>query len=348
MTLHLHAGFPKTATTSIQRLFEKHNAALRAQGLCYPLIDGDFKQRYLKEFDHSQFQTADKQAALDKKMADLTHAIEAAGCDDAVLSCEELMSFTTALHRRPNLERLRDALRAIDPDIHLVIYVRNPVDFFLSIAQERVKRSGQLFDPAGFSPNFAAKIALFEEIFETRATVREMNREKLEGGDIVADFLKACGLDRIDISGWEPVSANESLPAEVLFVLEMSRQPLTAGAPVPNVPPKQAEFFWRRIRDLAQQHQIGTKPLLYRNIRDQVLESSAQDIEAMQTRYGITFASGKCAEADGPDETVPTLSKVERLMAVDREIAMGLWAAATQGLARQFLSERERRKAAAS
>ncbi|MDO6481143.1 sulfotransferase domain-containing protein [Shimia thalassica] len=323
----LHMGFPKTGTTTLQRMFEANNDSLVASGVCYPLIDSDFKQRYLKVFDHKRLHLeADSQANLKNSMRKMSERIERSGCSTTILSCEELNSPATAMHDRNNLRKLRAVLSEIDPDIRLVAYVRNPADFYLSMAQEFLKRRGRFLEPEGFSPNFASKIRVFEEVFEVTASVRELSRPKLVENDILRDFLSVCGLEHVDTSSWKKINANESLSPEVMFLLDVVRR-TGQGADKPvKYNPKQQERLWRKLRDASRKVDTSAKPCLFEKVRDSVLFGSETDAIELNKRYGIEFEEGKAVAENSVELPKELLSEVERIVPVDRRVALAIWA----------------------
>lgn len=345
MALYLHIGFPKTATTSLQQAFQTHADALQGADICYPLIDTDFKQRYLKLFDQKgQARAPDTIAARDAAMAALSAATTAAGCRDVVLSCEELTNFMMMEFAPANLRVLRDALYQIDEDVRIVAYVRNPPDFYLSILQERLKRHGGTLDPTTFQTGFARIIRLYEEVFETTAVVREFHPTRLKDGDIVADFLSACGLDRVDCSAWEQVSTNESLSPEVMLALDLARKELPdTDRPQLGYTFRDSEFLWRRLRRVSGDLDLGRKPVLFSSAFDAVMAANAEDIALMQDRYGIDFAPGR-QDRDGAPAVAPAqrISGIEDLMAVERDTALFLSAALMRQMVREIMRQRDK------
>lgn len=343
MAIYLHIGFPKTATTSLQLAFRDHQSELAEAGLCYPLIDADFKQRYLKLFDQKSASNDPKlQDKLRADMATMAEAIAASGCPDTILSCEELTNFMMMAYAPDNLRRLRDALFEIDLDVRIVAYVRNPSDFYLSILQERLKRHGGVLAPDTFRTNFARTIRLYEEVFETDAIVREFHPSRLKDKDIVADFLAAAGLTRVDHSAWEAVSSNESISPEVMTILDQARRETVEGKTALNYRMPDSEFLWRRMRRVAADLDLSRKPLLYKAAHDQVMAGNVEDCETLNARYGIDFAQGKFTDASPRVPCDERISDLEGLMDVDRTQSTYIWSVFTAEVIREVL--RQRRK----
>ncbi len=345
MALILHIGFPKTATTSLQLAFQEHQDDLQAAGVCYPLVDDDFKQRFLKNADMKGFRrNPQMQKDFDTSFEAMKQVIAKSGCSDVILSCEELTNFMMMEFDEDNLRRLRDRLREVDTDIRLSVYVRNPSDFYLSILQERLKRNGGVFAAGGFKTNFARTIGLYERVFETDAVVREFHPTRLKDRDIVADFLDAVGLSHIDISGWEPISSNESLSPEALVVLDLARRELEESESSVSYVFAESELLWRRLRKLSDQAGLARKPILFKSAHDAVMESNRQECEAMRDKYGIEFCAGKFTEGEPAIPPEHRISDVESLMDVNRDRVYHIWSVLSLDLIREVFRMRNRVK----
>ena len=346
MAIYLHIGFPKTATTSLQLALKANQQDLARHGLCYPLIDSDFKQRYLKIFDQKGQQNPTAHAQLEDQVARMEEIIRNSGCANVILSCEELSNFMMMAFAPTNLRRMRDRLSAIDPDIRILVYVRNPADFYLSILQERLKRHGGTLEPDSFQTRFARVIRLYEDVFETEATVREFHPSRLTSGDIVADFFDAAGIANINCSAWDPVSSNESISPEVLLALDLARKELVPDTPRVTYRFAESELLWRKFRRVASDLGLARKPVLFKAAHDAVVAANARDMEQLNSRYGITFASGKYVDDEPKLPPEDRISGIESIMAVDREQATYIWSAVTLQFVQEILRSRQKLKQA--
>ncbi|MDP2494366.1 hypothetical protein Q8W25_10105 [Shimia thalassica] len=344
MAIFLHIGFPKTATTSLQLAFREHVADLKAADVCYPLIDDDFKQRYLRLYDQKrQNLTEASTGDLKKSMQLMMELIQEANCSDVVLSCEELTNFMMMQYDQKNLEVMRDALRKIDDDVRIVAYVRNPSDFYLSILQEKIKRYAGVLEPETFHTNFAKTIRLYETVFETKAIVREFHPSKLIKRDIVADFLSATGLTRVDISKWEPIVSNESISPEVLCALDLARREM-GGSKTSELSFafQESEMFWRKMGRISREVGTPSKPVLFRHVHDTIMALNADDIKLLKERYGISFAEGKCIEGQSTVPKKHQISAIENLMKVDKQLAIYIWSVFSVRAIREIFTLRKK------
>lgn len=89
MRLFLHIGFPKTATTYIQAVAKLSHGALKSQGYFYPLQDVD--PRFCSHVDFLELVKSSNLKLIDAYLASVKHDANIAGCDNIVLSHEELL-----------------------------------------------------------------------------------------------------------------------------------------------------------------------------------------------------------------------------------------------------------------
>ena len=343
MTVYLHIGFPKTATTSIQIMFRDNVENLKKASVCYPLIDKDFKQRYLKLFDTKSSNSAEASTGpLDISVRKMIDLAKSSNCKDVVLSCEELTNFMMMQYNPENLKKMREAISEIDTDIKIVVYVRNPSDFYLSILQEKLKRYSGVLDTSAFRTNFAKTIAVYEEVFETTAIVREFSPKKLFEGDIVKDFLHATGLNHVDVSSWKAESTNESVSPEVLVALDLARRQLKDTPGDLNYKFNESEMLWRKLNNISQELGFSRKPILYKSVHDTVCKENAYDAAILRYKYGIDFSKGKFIDSSSDIPKSYHISEIQSLMDVNVEKSMFIWSKFVQQSIREIFRLREK------
>ena len=207
MTVHLHIGTPKTATSTIQAFFSANRPALAALGWCYPASLGarnhtrlavaasDAENPWAKRMVHTKA-ASDVHAARDPIRAELL--AETAGAHHVILSNEHTWE---QLHTAEELTRLRDLVGDIDPDIRLYCYVRRQDQAFVSrYTTQTIRRSRPPFDPDHVPEpepwlNYADLLDLWASVFgRDSLTVRIFRPALWTGGDIVTDLCTAMGV----------------------------------------------------------------------------------------------------------------------------------------------------------
>jgi hypothetical protein len=320
MAIILHIGFPKTATTSLQLGLKANRARLEAAGLLYPLVDRDFKQRYLK-FLVSKHQES-RQA--DPVLRRLAECISSHPDKHVLLSCEELTNLYMSDFSDRSLARLYDFLRTLTSDIRLIAYVRNPAEFYISMMQEKLKRSAGIVAPESFRVRFADILAQYEKVFQVKAIVRNFTRSELIGQDIITDFFaQFADLFTIDLAAWDRLEANEALTPETLFVLDLAHR--AAPEPQPRrTRRKEVEGFWRNLQRIARSLDNTGKPTLFRAAAEAVLQANEEDGRALAQRYGVRFAKYESLDRRPQYSPAEQMSDVENIVQVDRKTAFDI------------------------
>lgn len=124
----LHIGQQKTASTSLQKFWQKNRKSLRSQGVLYPKSLGDMKQiSLLRDYE----KLSDSQSSLHKKVI---KEIEGSNCPTVLLSEENL--YVCKPHIREVIYKfLQDAFE----EIEIVVFLRRQEEHIPSHYQQVVK-----------------------------------------------------------------------------------------------------------------------------------------------------------------------------------------------------------------
>lgn len=207
--LFLHLGTYKTGTTSLQAFLGTHAATLRKRGILYPATgwrDGHPAHHNIawelagdRRFDPGLGTVASLRA-------------EIAGHDGAVIVSSE--DFAGAARDPAGFTAFLQALKADGFDVTLVLYLRNQADYaaslYLTLIQLGFDRDFKGFLAAVADDGelryldwcFPFRYDRFIETLRTlpaRIVVRSYDAALQ--GDLLADFLEACGIDRTAFAG---------------------------------------------------------------------------------------------------------------------------------------------------
>ncbi|WJS86323.1 hypothetical protein [Paracoccus sp. TOH] len=242
-----------------------------------------------------------------------------------LLSIEEIAASVMSTITLDTIAALRDFIHRWGKDVRLLVYVRKPEDYYLSMTQEKLKRSGGVIPPHEFRTNFSEIIQIYEDVFGTNATVRPFESGQWRNGDLLADFL-----DQIkDIADVDPkilytdvLHSNETLSGETMFALDLMRRFPDNMAQSSAYTFMQSERLWRKFRDIAEKAGYTRKPRLFESVAATVAAVNQDDSRALFERHGIEFY--KCSKFS-PGEPLPEserLSDVESLVPVNRDQAL--------------------------
>lgn len=228
----LHIGGEKTGTTTLQKYLFRNAETLKSRGIHY-LNDGS--KPYVADVAHFpvaacliaeevDFIPDEKRASLHQVLKVLKEDIRRLD-GTIILSCEH---FSSRLHSKEQLARLRDALAT--EDVQIICYVREQSELALTSWATAVRYGcNQKFSLENIVPenpyyNYTDVLNLWASVFKN-VSAREYRRERLANGDICADFFQLTGLDDRGLETQEP--ENKSLDFNQIEVLRLVNLGLT-------------------------------------------------------------------------------------------------------------------------
>lgn len=196
----LHAGLHKTGTTSIQNTLFTQSKSLENEGILYPKcwVPNHSIPLYSAFCDNPEqyhmniregYTNEQIKGNNEKNLSDLEFELANKEWDKLILSGEDLVMLTSE-----NLVNLKNFLNRFG-SVKVVFYVRNPIQWGVSIIQEKIKGgltySQALEDTKGIvSANFKHHVGKFVEVFRNVQLYRFEDAIK-EG--IVKHFLSVAG-----------------------------------------------------------------------------------------------------------------------------------------------------------
>lgn len=324
MTLILHIGFPKTATTSLQRVFCDEQDALQEQGLFYPIVDQDFKQRYLKTLLYKKGRQQHLKPDQEKLDA-LRENVRQQTSGVVLFSCEELTNEVDFELGAEHLRPLAEYLQSLGRQIEIVVYLRNPVDYYLSRIQESLKSRPGIIPPSEFDAKMSWVVAQYEEAFGVKVRVRPFVREQLTGESIVQDFFATVfDLVRVSSRDLNEQNVNESISAEVMFALDMLRRGPSGDDNFIQYPAQMGRFIWQSLQRLDAKFGTPSKPKLYASAASEIAAGAEYDLSLLSRDHGINFPASTAVLQESSVPFDARVSCVEEIVSVDRARAFGL------------------------
>jgi hypothetical protein len=302
----LHIGTAKTGTTSIQRWLTHVQKRGTLAPVAYPLWkDASNQQRlvtlYLGYEDlpppmrqsygpGGKSYTQTRERYRDHLFGELRTA------RDAVISAEGTSDLFSPLHA----EQLRSDLESLGfQQFHVVLYVRDPADYFLSHLQQKLKmttRTPLVPDPRSFKYEFVRMTQTWEHAFPGRLIVRRYPAEPRT--DVIDDFrtvLKHCfGVAPPLI----PLRVNTTISAEGMHILNNYRENFSpdSNGDLTRDAAQVVRFLAESTSGLRQ-----TKPVLRREFAALIRANHRADGEALRARYGVDLS----LQQYDPTRTIP-------------------------------------------
>jgi hypothetical protein len=282
----IHIGSGKTGSTSIQNaLFE--NQTLFEEKMVYPVTlnkssnqlfrcafcelekaPGNIKSEYKNNI--AGFKTFQKNIKEDFE-------VKTKNSDAVIVSSEFLFSAgeQEVLDIKSYLESLGFN------SFKIVVYIRNPSDYYLSLVQQSVKNNPTLPSPENFGYDFKKTIILWREIFEN-LKVRLFQKGFLVENDVVKDFVSVMNQFGYVLDFKNPKRVNEGLSSELAQILQDIRKQYNPK----NINFDKYQLLGREVLKLIEKYASkGSKPILSYDIKDYINFRFQDDLKWLNQEY---------------------------------------------------------------
>jgi hypothetical protein len=286
----LHIGTEKTGSTSIRNYLALNRAALLSQGFLYPKTPGATNHHGLTAFalDDARIEGARRALgvgepeSVSRFRAEFVDSLEketAASGASTVIFSNELLS--SRLRSPAELARIKALCDGIARETKIVVYLRNQADFLVSrytnIVWEGGTKEFRFQGPPALA-DYSRLLGRWAEAFgRENIFARRFEPADFPGGDLLADFAGATGLDHARL---RPVARfNESLDAESLAFLRTMNRRLP-----PGISRRIAPFRGRIVRVL-QRRRGGTRFIISSAVARQIEEAFQDSNDLVSNAY---------------------------------------------------------------
>lgn len=283
----IHAGMPKTGSSSIQATFFGFQTErvsycpfeIPNLGQLFELLTSETPES-VRAFRKRGVSSA--RVAQDARDAARAFRDFLSGRSGTVLfSAERIgnLSSVSRLHRA-QIAKFRDMVRSCGFEPEVVIYIRAPHSFLESSFQQRVKSVGHAdFDLAALWPGYRTRIEILDDCFGRSAVhVVPFAPWNFPGNDIVNDFVARVG---IDLEGHSIARRNESLSAEAVALIYLQNC-FGNSFLAPSEATPQKNIRWIRMLDTLQ----GSKLRFSDALLAPVIAANHADLEWIEQRMG--------------------------------------------------------------
>lgn len=290
-TILLHIGTTKTGSTSIQKWLAVAQERGHLKQVSYPLWGRSHNQQRVvslyKAYEELPLPMRESFGPEGKYYERTRNRYrkflfkELRAHRRAIISGESLC----ALFSSQQIKQLRQDLEMLGfREFHIVLYVRDPADFYLSSTQQRMKmaiRPPFVMDPERFKYDFLNWAQAWEEIFPGRLIVRKFPPEKYS--DIIEDFSAVLEERLGPRVPWAPMQMNTSLSAEGMLILHDYCETFSANHGILTPDRQKLVAFLERSHEVLPQ----TKPVLKQEIAELIRVAHKADASALKVQYGI-------------------------------------------------------------
>lgn len=310
--LYLHVGLHKTGTSSIQNWLAGNREALLAAGFVYPCSSVHHNDLYLglcsaPEREHSNLRRGviSAQAANAHAGAVLEEygkAVRLAGQRDIVISGEELCRLSL-----PELESLKALFDPFVEDYEILCFVRSPVGFSTSYAQEAIKGGGSTLaieTRSPFLPEYRDRIEKFVTLF-SREQVRlvDFDDPGVRAKGIIRTFVTLLGPNAAALEPTE-IRLNTALPMHAVDLLsrinELHPEFIADGNGGEILNPQRARIPVRELARLG-----GGQFRMDESWQEAVIAACTDDVGWLRSAFGVDYGGCRAEPAESGRAALP-------------------------------------------
>lgn len=290
----VHIGLPKTGSTSLQAACSNNRETLRRNGVAYPHIgcSGASTQLHHKSLLDVLSGVSARQAYLPDNWVEGFHA-ETAGADVCVVSCEGFSYLPDPEVTANFFPRRRT---------RVLMYVREPVEYVVSVYKQRVKTTNMTINFRNFAETYRLPYLVVSEKWgrvygRENVVIRQIDRNA-DHPDIVADFANLLGLELDDAFPSRKYEMNPGIAGNLLFVKRILNFFITPEDCFINQNGYHIDLG-TETRNLTKLHPgfSGKIPVDQETV-DLIASRSRQDLETLERRFDLSVSSrGKPVEA---------------------------------------------------
>ncbi len=286
----LHIGTGKTGSSSIQASLSRAAREKTIGPIAYfrPQVESNnFIVALYKPFETlpleitTRLKGADSMAIINLYRQELMTFLKAN--DRVIISAETLSTL-----KKEEVSLLKkDLNQAGYRDVKVSIYIRNPIEHYLSRMQQLIKTSTEILDPGSYEYRIRNRIIAWTNNFGSNVQVRPFDKKRLDNGCVVSDFIDlATQFMGFDLKMIKTHYINESLSAEGIIILNLYRKLFypdlnyTAQADVEKL----IDFLQRSKNNVRQ-----TNPVASPTVKRLVAIRHNADLLWLQRNYGISF-----------------------------------------------------------
>ncbi|MEG5067187.1 tetratricopeptide repeat protein [Microcoleus sp. B3-A4] len=298
----IHIGTAKTGSTAIQKSltfsFKNNQNNILYAGLPHckiaPLYYQEYKdlpRGFLYHYSESEFK--DLKEEYKTNLFNLLRIHQ-----NIILSSEYFSVF-----KFKQIEKLRIDLDNIGGcEYQILVYIREPASYYLSLAQQQLKASSSFTSPRNYHYTFMNTVNLWSKVFSPeQLNIRIFNREFFPEGSVILDFQNCVEKFfnkkiKLDLGSSD---ANESLSAESMIILQKYRQFVYPNED--NVFKKDSNILISYLQK-SKNEILQTKPQLLEKVASYIRKKHEEDIYSLKNIYGINLQNLSKEHSDSSPE----------------------------------------------
>ncbi|WP_282167893.1 hypothetical protein [Shewanella japonica] len=284
----IHIGSGKTGSTAIQKSLYK-SKKVNDNIISFPtILNQKSNQTFRFAFcglenttSNVKLEYLDNSEGFKKYQQEIKNSlIKSIGDSQNIIISSEFLF----LCRKSEVENIKLFFKSIGfEEVHVVVYLRDPVKYYLSVSQQSLKSQCVIPSPDRFNYDVLKAIEAWSSIEPTSFTVREFDRSKLFEGDVVRDFEHYLQSKNYNVKISKSEVENESMSVEGAVLLQEYQRLITLS----NLSVEKLKFHKRKARLFSFVATEGTKPKLKPEIEDYIYCKWKSVISGLNKEFNI-------------------------------------------------------------
>lgn len=295
----IHAGYPKTATTTVQQtLYANRDYLLKEHGVLYPslaichtnfikLLFTDNEELFYQRGEVEQrYDLNNKEICISEIKESLSREIDKLAWNKLFISSEYISSLSAA-----ELKSLHEWALNITSDIKIILFTRNPINFSISASQQYLK-GGAVLDKIYKAPPLPYFRKTLEKLiyqFGEESIHVQSFEESLDSFDHIVDSI----FNSLEITN----ESTASLPVQIESSnLSMSNLAAQVWNRLNKYSMSEEEKV--KLRRTGKMHKIlneisGEKFQLPFSVCQDIYQKSLEDVKWLKRKFGIDYTDKK-------------------------------------------------------
>lgn len=278
MKIVVHIGTGKAGSTSIQQSLHHHRDTLLDRGILFP-SDGE------KPLNHRllcEVLTAPAPKPPARALAQKIEAAITAHRPDTLVLSSEFICYRTA-----RAAHLHKVLTTYSDDIHVLMYLREPLGYYRSQVQQQLKAQPWLSPPSEWRPHYLDMVSAWRGEFGDALSIVPFEKSGLHRGSVVDDVAYRYFPHALDGHSLDVGQSNVSEPAEVTALVQSY---IAVNYPArERVFRKDVRLLREALTRIADREGIGTKAALRDGVIRTILARIGPELMELRDAHGIAF-----------------------------------------------------------
>lgn len=279
-TALLHIGSPKAGSSTIQNNLFSWREELKEASILIPEING----RRVNQVEIARmFENSDSTSEFSEVLSKVICDIRETSPKYVVFSSEYMWD---------NYSCIQDVKKILSPlcdDIRVIVYLREPVSYYLSSMQQQLKATDRLSDPVMWRASYREKLSAWRSEYEGKLNVIPFQPQSFPKG-LTEEFLETFTGHKV-LKSTSDLSrrSNTSEHAEVTYLMQKYFRYCYPDEP--RTFRKEADLLRSALHNTSTFENLGKRAVLLPEVQRVILSNHRDELFWLRDEEGVEFES---------------------------------------------------------